>query len=240
VDPCRSPSVLLRHPSHQVLDLPADGWSSSPPRSLGAPFPEERKARAVPRDHRLRLHDHERLAPPRPHLTQKDPDQAIWESDRRAPSRPNGGELMSEGKNLDHRSARRTKRNGSVVKTTHRRRNMRVREPARRSRKGQRLPTQPTFGEPHPSDPAAGPLAKALAFFRPSSRRQVCRRPTPQALTSGRILGTVHAGKSAGGSPSCPLQSSDLLSSSRPRGLLRQRRRPASASATRVPTRAEP
>src|SRR6266702_926504 len=107
VDPRSAPPVLARHPPDKFSDLPSDqcpAWRHSPP---GEPPPVEAEARAVPPDHRLRLHDDDRLGPSCPHAPQHHTERPVHQPAPRPTLLQEGGELLTEGQVLDHEAALR-------------------------------------------------------------------------------------------------------------------------------------
>ena len=108
MDPRSAPPVLARHPPDKISDLPSDRCPARRPSPSGEPPPVEGEARAVPADHRLRLHDDDRIGPSCPHAPQHDPERPIHRPDPRPTLLQDGGELLTEGEVLDHEAALRS------------------------------------------------------------------------------------------------------------------------------------
>ena len=106
--PRSAPPVLARHPLNKISDLPSDRCPARRPSPSGGPPPVKGEARPVPANHRLWLHDGDRLGPSCPHAPQQDPERPIHRPDPRPPLLQNGGELLTEGEVLDHEAALRS------------------------------------------------------------------------------------------------------------------------------------
>ena len=61
----------------------------------------------MPPDHRLRLHDDDRIGPSCPHAPQHDPERPVHQPDPRPALLQHGGELLTQGEVLDHEAALR-------------------------------------------------------------------------------------------------------------------------------------
>ena len=83
VDPRRAPSVVEGHPADQVADLRAHGSSPISTTAARDPTPVQLEAGAMPPDDRIRLDDHQRVRPPRPHLPQHNPQRPVGGTDTR-------------------------------------------------------------------------------------------------------------------------------------------------------------
>jgi hypothetical protein len=108
VDARRAPPVLPHHATDKLAKLRIDGWTSlltgdaSPVTAMGA---------SVPGDDSAGLNDSECLAPIRPQIAQRNPEEAIDRDQLWTPAMllTEGGELLSQGEILEHqRTARQS------------------------------------------------------------------------------------------------------------------------------------
>src|SRR6266496_2102994 len=100
--PAERPPVLARHPPDKIPDLSTNRCPAGRPSPLREPPPVQREARTVPPDHRLRLHDDDRIGPSCPHAPQHNPERPVHQPNPRPALLQHGGELLPEGEVLEH------------------------------------------------------------------------------------------------------------------------------------------
>lgn len=177
--------VLARHASDQVDDDRVERWA---PRATRAPSPEADERAPVPADHRLALHDHERLGPSRPRARKHDPERAV---DGTQP-RPWGtatkdGELLPQSEVLGDEA--RSRAEGDEERADH---------CAQQGEHGRTVPprrravSQKRRGRPHEPPPAMKIRSRTVG----DANREILQNPSGQIAASDstpRILQTLSA-----------------------------------------------
>jgi hypothetical protein len=102
MDPWSSPTIVSSHPADELSDLPWDPGTADPFASRSQP-PEPAKALTLPADHRVGLHDDERVGPVAPSAAEEHPEYPIGGSQSGAAVLLlEHGQLLAQGEVLDH------------------------------------------------------------------------------------------------------------------------------------------